>query len=232
MIESICLALRLDDRIVPLNGARCLMTDSTISRPRIVSLDTQRGSAKMRTPPGQVLTGKWPVLHYGGVPKVNPRDANWTLNVFGLVEEPYELTYDQILAMPAVDVFCDIHCVTHWSRLDNTFTGVPTKAIVERARPKAGARFVMCHGEAGFTTNLPLKEFIGDDCILAYQWEGKEITPEHGWPLRGLVPRLYLWKSAKWIRGIELRASDAPGFWEQNGYHMHGDPWKEERFGW
>jgi DMSO/TMAO reductase YedYZ molybdopterin-dependent catalytic subunit len=116
--------------------------------------------------------------------------------------------------------------------LDNTFTGVPLKSVIERAKPKPSARFVMCHSEAGFTVNVPLSEFIADDCILAYQWQGENITPDHGWPLRGLVPRLYLWKSAKWIRGIELRATDAPGFWEQNGYHMHGDPWTEERFGW
>jgi len=117
-------------------------------------------------------------------------------------------------------------------RLNNTFTGVSTKALIDRAKPKPSARFVMCHSEAGFTTNVPLAEFIGDDCILAYAWDGKDLTPDHGYPLRGLVPRLYLWKSAKWIRAIELRATDAPGFWEQNGYHMHGDPWSEERFGW
>jgi DMSO/TMAO reductase YedYZ molybdopterin-dependent catalytic subunit len=201
-------------------------------RPRIVSPDTNRGSRERRTPPGQSLTGKWPVLHYGKVPAVDPYHASWRLKVFGLVENEYELTYQQIREMPAVDVLCDMHCVTHWTKLDNTFTGVPTRAIIERARPKPAAKFVMCHGENGFTTNLPLSDFLGDDCILAYQWEGQDLTPEHGWPLRGLVPRLYLWKSAKWIRGIELRATDAPGFWEQNGYHMHGDPWEEQRFGW
>jgi DMSO/TMAO reductase YedYZ molybdopterin-dependent catalytic subunit len=210
------------------------MTSTTIQtqRPRIVSPDTLRGDAKSRTPPAQVLTSKWPVLHHGSVPKVDPQDPRWRLKVFGLVDEPYELTYSEIRAMPAVDIVCDMHCVTHWSRLDNVFTGVPTKAIIDRAKPKPNARFVMCHSEAGFTVNVPLAEFVADDCALAYQWDGKEITPEHGWPLRGLVPRLYLWKSAKWIRGIELRATDAPGFWEQNGYHMHGNPWKEERFGW
>jgi DMSO/TMAO reductase YedYZ molybdopterin-dependent catalytic subunit len=201
-------------------------------RPRVVSPDTLRGSPKDRTPPGQVLTSKWPVLHYGSVPKVDPRAANWRLRVFGLVENEYELTYDQIRNMPAIDVVCDMHCVTHWRRLDNTFTGVPTKALIERASPKPNARFVMCHSEAGFTVNVPLDEFTADDCILAYQWQGKDLEPDHGYPLRGLVPRLYLWKSAKWIRGLELRATDAPGFWEQNGYHMHGDPWTEERFGW
>jgi len=201
-------------------------------RPRIVSSDTLRGSPRERTPPGQVLTGKWPVLHYGNVPVVDPRKGDWSLRIFGACENEYELTYDEIRAMPAVDVVCDMHCVTHWSRLDNTFTGVPIKALIERARPKANVRFVMCHSEAGFTTNVPLAEFAGDDCILAYAWEGRDLDPEHGWPLRGLVPKLYLWKSAKWIRGIELRVTDAPGFWEQNGYHMHGDPWDEERFGW
>ena len=204
----------------------------TNGRARVVSPDTLRGGPEERTPPGQVLTKKWPVLHYGQVPEVDPYSPHWTLRVFGLVEEPCELTYADIRAMPAIDVECDIHCVTHWSRLNNTFTGVPTKTILDRAKPKPNARFVMCHSEAGFTVNVPLEEFTREDCILAYQWEGKDLEPDHGWPLRGLVPRLYLWKSAKWIRGIELRATDAPGFWEQNGYHMHGDPWKEERFGW
>lgn len=202
------------------------------SRPRIISPDTLRGTPEKRTPPGQQLTSKWPVLHYGNVPNVDPHAADWRLRIFGQVDEPYELTYAQILGMPAVDVVCDMHCVTHWSRLDNVFTGVPLKTIIEKAKPRASARYVMCHSEAGFTTNVPLAEFIKDDCILTYEWDGKPITPDHGWPLRGLVPQLYLWKSAKWIRGIELRNSDAPGFWEQNGYHMHGDPWKEERFGW
>ncbi|MCE9558011.1 MAG: sulfite oxidase-like oxidoreductase [Armatimonadetes bacterium] len=203
-----------------------------MSRPRIISPDTQRGSPQDRTPPGQQLTAKWPVLHYGNVPKVNPNSEDWSLRIFGQVDEPYELSYAEILALPAIDVVCDMHCVTHWSRLDNVFTGPSLKSIIEKAKPRATAKYVMCHSEAGFTVNVPLKEFINDDCILAYEWDGKPITPDHGWPLRGLVPQLYLWKSAKWIRGIELRNSDAPGFWEQNGYHMHGDPWNEERFGW
>lgn len=202
------------------------------TRPKIISPDTQRGNVESRTPPGQTLTSKWPVLHYGNVPKVDPTHEDWNLRIFGLCENPFELSYKEIRAMPAIDVFCDMHCVTHWSRLDNTFTGVPLKHLIDRAKPQANARFVMCHSEAGFTVNVPLDEFTKEDCILAYQWEGKDLTADHGWPLRGLVPQLYLWKSAKWIRGIELRATDAPGFWEQNGYHMHGDPWREERFGW
>src|SRR4051794_16322168 len=147
----------------------------TVDRPRVISPDTLRGSAKDRTPPGQTLTSKWPVLHYGNVPKVDPNAASWKLRVFGLCDAPYETTYAEVRALPAVDVKCDMHCVTHWSRLDNVFTGVPTKAIIDRAMPRAEARFVMCHSEAGFTVNVPLADFIGDDCILAYQWDGKEM---------------------------------------------------------
>ena len=202
------------------------------ARPKIISPDTQRGDATARTPPGQVLTAKWPVLHYGDVPKVDTRSPGWRLKVFGLCDEPYELTYDELRSMPAVDVACDIHCVTHWSRLDNLFTGVTTKSLVERAKPRPEAKFVMCHAEAGFTVNVPLEQFTAEDALLAWAHDGKDLSPDHGWPLRGLVPRLYFWKSCKWIRGIELRGTDAPGFWEQNGYHMHGDPWREERFGW
>lgn len=202
------------------------------SRPRIVSPDTQRGTKLDRTPPGQTLTAKWPVLHHGAIPKVDPYSESWVFRIFGQVDEPYDLTYAEIRAMAAVDIVCDMHCVTHWSRLDNVFTGVPIKPLIERAKPRPAARFAMCHAEAGYTTNLPLEAIMRDDCILAYQWEGKDLTPEHGYPLRGLVPGLYLWKSAKWIRGIELRTTDVPGFWEQNGYHMHGNPWDEERFGW
>ena len=199
---------------------------------KIISPDTLRGGPKERTPPGQTLTAKWPVLQYGKVPKVEPGSPAWKLRIFGKVDQPYDLNYEQIRDMPAVDVVCDMHCVTHWSRLDNVFTGVPIKSILDKAKPSPDARYVLCHSEAGFTVNVPLEEFTAQDCILAYQWNGKDLTPDHGWPLRGLVPRLYLWKSAKWIRGIEIRATDAPGFWEQNGYHMHGDPWTEERFGW
>ncbi len=208
------------------------MTRPSTDRPRVISPDTLRGTPDDRTPPGQSLSVKWPVLHYGPVPLVDPAHPSWRLKVFGQCDAPYELTYAQVRALPAVDVVCDMHCVTHWSRLNNTFTGVPLRDIIQRAQPRAAAKYVMCHSEAGFTVNVPLAEFTAEDCVLAYQWEGKDLTAEHGWPLRGLVPRLYLWKSAKWIRGIELRATDAPGFWEQNGYHMRGDPWTEQRYGW
>jgi DMSO/TMAO reductase YedYZ molybdopterin-dependent catalytic subunit len=201
-------------------------------RPKIISPDTLRGDARSRTPPGQTLTTKWPVLHYGPVNYVDPEASSWSLKIFGACENEYALKWKDLLELPTVDVVCDMHCVTHWSRLDNVFTGIPTKLIIERAQPKPEAKFVMCHAERGFTVNVPLDEFTKEDCILATHWDGQPLTAEHGAPIRGLVPQLYLWKSCKWLRGIELRTSDAPGFWEQNGYHMHGDPWKEERFGW
>ncbi len=205
----------------------------------VVSPDTLRGggAADARTPPGQTLTTKWPVLHFGPVAHVDP--ASWRLRVFGLCENPYELTYDEfrdLLESEGVDVRCDIHCVTHWSRLDNLFTGVPTRLLVDRARPTAEARFVMQHAasdpQPGFTVNVPLDEFVQDDCLLAAYHDGRPLSSEHGGPVRAVVPRLYFWKGAKWINGIEFRRADAPGFWEVNGYHMRGDPWQEQRFGW
>jgi len=204
--------------------------------PTIVSPDTLRGDgdAKRRTPPGQTLTKKWPVLHYGGVPAIKPE--NWSLRIYGLVEKEVTLNWEQFNALPKVNVKCDIHCVTHWSRLDNVFTGVATRSLLDLAKPLAKAKFVMEHARSDpngdFTTNVPLDEFLGEDCLLATHHDGKPLEADHGAPVRGIVPRLYFWKGAKWITGIELRERDAPGFWEINGYHMHGDPWKEERFGW
>ena len=138
--------------------------------------------------------------------------------------------------LPQVDVQCDIHCVTHWSRLNNTFTGVPIKVLIDLARPHPEAQYAMQHAASDpggdWTTNIPLDEFTKDDCVLTYHHDGEPLSAEHGYPVRAVVPQLYFWKGAKWITGIELRASDAPGFWEVNGYHMHGDPWREERYGW
>ena len=185
-----------------------------------------------RTPPGQTLTEKWPVLHYGSVPRVDL--SRWRFRIFGLVEEPVELTYDQIMALPKTEVTRDIHCVTTWSRLDNTFEGIPFRDLLALVKPLPEARFVLVHAEYGFTTNLPLEDLDRDDVLLAYKHNGKELTPDHGWPLRLVVPHLYFWKSAKWVRGFECMAEDRAGFWERNGYHMRGDPWKEERYsaGW
>ncbi len=205
------------------------------TRPLIISADTLRdaGDPAARTPPGQVLTKKWPVLQYGYPPTID-RDA-WELRVWGLCENPYTINWRQYLELPQVDVKCDIHCVTRWSRLENVFTGVPTRAIIDLARPTPDARFVMQHGasdpDGDFTVNIPLEDFTADDCVLAYAHDGDTLNADHGYPVRAVVPHLYFWKGAKWITGIELRAADAPGFWEMNGYHMYGDPWREQRFG-
>ncbi len=205
-----------------------------VELPTVRSPDTLRGDPAARTPPGQSLTRKWPVLHYGNIPSIS-RDR-WSLRVWGRCDNPYTLTWEHFAALPRVSVHCDIHCVTHWSRLDNLFTGVPTRLLIEMARPRPEARFVLQHsvGDPGgdWTTNVPLEEFTAEDCLLATHHDGVPLSPEHGAPVRAIVPRLYLWKGAKWISGLEIRETDAPGFWEVNGYHMHGDPWKEERYGW
>lgn len=184
---------------------------------------------KDRLPPGQVLTAKWPVLHYGLVPDVELK--TWTFEVSGLVERPFSLTWEEILALPQKTVRCDIHCVTTWSRFDNSFEGVPVQRLLERAGVKPDARFVLVSAEQDFTTNLPLADLDRPDNLVALKHDGEWLTPEHGGPARLLVPHLYLWKSAKWVRGLTLLDQDVPGFWEQNGYHMHGDPWTEERYG-
>ena len=182
-----------------------------------------------RLPPGQNLTTKWPVLHYGDVPRVDT--TQWTFAVSGLVERPFSLTYDELLLLPRKTVQCDMHCVTTWSRLDNTFEGVPVQALLARAGVTSAASYCLVSAEQGFTTNLPLADLDRPDNLIALKWGGEWLTPEHGWPARLLVPHLYLWKSAKWVRGFTLLDEDVPGFWEQNGYHMRGDPWTEERYG-
>ncbi len=181
-----------------------------------------------RLPPGQYLTQKWPVLHAGSVPRFNP--ATWDFQVYGLVEQPVRLTYTEFVALPKATLRRDIHCVTAWSKLDVEFEGVPAKAVLDLARPRPEAKFAMVHAEQGYETNLPLEYLLAEDALLAYRADGEDLTPEHGWPLRLVVPRLYFWKSAKWVRGIELIAKDRRGFWERNGYHNHADPWKEERY--
>ena len=190
-------------------------------------VDARRDSG--RIPPGQVETRKWPVLHAGRVPAVSL--AAWRFDVGGLVERPLSLSWDDLLAMPRQDTLCDIHCVTRWSRLDNVFGGVPVRALLERAGVRAPARYVLVHAEEGFTTNLPLADLDRPANLLALSWNGEPLTPEHGGPVRLLVPHLYFWQSAKWVRGLELLADDEPGFWERGGYHLRGDPWQEERFG-
>jgi DMSO/TMAO reductase YedYZ molybdopterin-dependent catalytic subunit len=181
-----------------------------------------------RLPPGQIKTDKWPVLHYGSVPRVELTE--WDLRVDGLVERPQRWTWEGFQALPRVQVRSDIHCVTRWSRYDNLWEGVSLREVLQKAGPRPEARFAIIHAEQGFTTNLPLSELVTDDVLLADKHDGEALTPDHGWPLRLVVPRRYFWKSAKWVRRIELAANDQPGFWERNGYHNDADPWKEERF--
>ncbi len=181
-----------------------------------------------RLPPGQVKTDKWPVLHYGTVPAVNP--ATWDFVIDGLVAQRQRWNWDEFRKLPRVQVHCDIHCVTRWSRFDNLWEGVSLRELLRLAGPGPEARYAIVHAEQGFTTNLPLTELLHDDVLLAEKHSGEPLTPDHGWPLRLVVPRRYFWKSAKWIRRIELADRDQPGFWERNGYHNDADPWHEERF--
>jgi DMSO/TMAO reductase YedYZ molybdopterin-dependent catalytic subunit len=194
--------------------------------PIVISPDTQRPK---RVPPGQRLTDKWPVLHFGPVHRLAL--DKWCLTIAGLVETKRVLTYPEFSAMPRVKVFCDIHCVTTWSRLDNWFEGVSTAEIRSLVSIQPEARFVVAHAAGGFTTNLSVEDFFQPDVLFAFKHNEQAISPDHGYPVRLVVPRLYFWKSAKWVTGIEFTARDQPGFWESNGYHNHGDPWTEERYG-
>ncbi len=184
---------------------------------------------EQRLPPGQRLVENWPVLHYGSVPTIDL--ASWEFRVFGLVEEGLTLSWEQFQALPQTRVTTDIHCVTTWSRYDNAWEGVRMRDILALARPQAEARHAVFHSFGGYTTNVPLDELGGDDVLFAHSHDGAPLPAEHGGPLRGVIPHLYFWKSAKWVRGVELVPDDRPGFWEMYGYHMHGDPWTEERYG-
>jgi DMSO/TMAO reductase YedYZ molybdopterin-dependent catalytic subunit len=181
-----------------------------------------------RLPPGQYLTEKWPVLHAGTVP--NTDLATWDFTVSGEVEEPLRLTWDELTALPATEIKLDIHCVTRWSRFDTRFKGVHWRDLAALASPKPGARFVVAHAEQGFTANVPLAAIEDENALIAYEADGEPLTPEHGWPLRLVVPSKYFWKSAKWLRGLQLLDRDQPGFWERYGYHNEADYWKEERY--
>jgi DMSO/TMAO reductase YedYZ molybdopterin-dependent catalytic subunit len=181
-----------------------------------------------RLPPGQYLTEKWPVLHTGDVPEVDL--ATWDFRVWGEVEAPLRLTWDELRALPSTEITLDIHCVTRWSRFDTSFRGVHWRELAARCRPKPTARYVVAHAEQGFTSNVPLTSLEDDEAVIAYEADGEPLTPDHGSPLRLVIPGTYFWKSAKWLRGIELRSTDQPGFWERYGYHNDADPWKEERY--
>ena len=188
----------------------------------------EKGLDPARLPPGQYLTEKWPVLHAGTVPKTDL--STWDFRVFGEVEEPLTLTWEQLRELPSREVTVDIHCVTRWSRFDTGFRGVHWSELAKLVRPKPSARYVVAHAEQGFTANLPLAALEDEDALIAYEADGEPLTPEHGWPLRLMAPSRYFWKSAKWLRGLELLASDQPGFWERYGYHNDADYWKEERY--
>jgi DMSO/TMAO reductase YedYZ molybdopterin-dependent catalytic subunit len=181
-----------------------------------------------RLPPGQYLTEKWPVLHAGDIPAVDL--AAWDFRVWGEVEDTLRLSWDKLNELPTVEVTQDIHCVTRWSRFDTTFRGVPWSAVAALVRPKPSAHFAVAHAEQGYTANVPASFLDHDGAMLATHANGEPLAPAHGWPLRLVVPGKYFWKSAKWLRGIELSAADHPGFWERYGYHNDADPWKEERY--
>ena len=181
-----------------------------------------------RLPPGQRPTAKWPVLHYGAVPAIDL--AAWRLRVSGLVANPLELTWDELLALPQTASVSDVHCVTRWSRFDNGWAGVLVRDLLTRAEPLPVAAFALAHAYGGYSANLPLDALLADDAILAHTHEGEPLAPEHGGPLRLVVPSRYFWKSVKWLSEIELGAEGRPGFWERHGYHNDADPWAEERF--
>lgn len=181
-----------------------------------------------RLPPGQSLTLKWPVLHAGEVPGFDP--ATWDFRVSGLVEAAVRWSYAEFMSLPKAQTRSDFHCVTRWSRFDNVWEGIGFLEILKHVQVRPEAKFVLVHGDYGYTANVPLADLMRDDVLFAYKNNGEDLTPDHGWPLRLVVPHLYAWKSVKWIRAIEFLPSDSPGYWEQNGYHIYGDPFKEQRF--
>jgi DMSO/TMAO reductase YedYZ molybdopterin-dependent catalytic subunit len=185
-------------------------------------------SPESRVPPGQRLVTDFPVLHAGSVMHVQ-QDA-WKLTLSGLVSPEVTLDYDALLALPATEQVCDIHCVTTWTKLDTRWKGVKVTDLLGLVQVGPEARHVVVHATGGWTTNLPLEELTGDDVLLAYEYEGRAISAEHGGPVRLVVPRLYFWKSAKWIRGIEFTVDERLGYWESVGYHRLGDPWLEQRY--
>jgi len=181
-----------------------------------------------RVPPGQVLTERFPILHEGEVPRYDME--SWDLRIFGEVEEERSFSYGELMALPRVRIDCDIHCVTRWSKLDTSWEGVRFRDLFALLKVKPEAKHVMVHADQDYDTNIPLEDLMGDDILLATHYNDLPLTDKHGWPLRLLVPHLYFWKSAKWIRGFEFMKEDRPGFWERNGFHNYADPFKEQRF--
>ncbi len=187
----------------------------------------EKGFDPSRLPPGQYLTERFPVLHVGDVPTYAP--GEWNLTIGGLVNNPFALTFEELTALPSGTLTTDIHCVTKWSKFDTVWRGAKLKDLLDRAGIQSDATHVMGHAEYGYTANLPLEDALLDESMVVWEYEGEPIEPIHGGPVRLLVPNLYFWKSPKWLRGIELMNADKPGFWERNGYHMYGDPFREQR---
>ncbi|MDN5273746.1 sulfite oxidase-like oxidoreductase [Chloroflexus sp. MS-CIW-1] len=193
--------------------------------------DQVQSDQRHRVPPGQYVTDKFPVLHYGSVPKYTNVEEQWDLRCWGELAEPIRFSFREFRALPTTTIKTDIHCVTRWSKLDTVWEGVSFREFLRHIPPlKPSARFVIAHSEQGYTANLPLDVLLNDDVLLAYKYDGQELTPEHGYPLRLLVPKKYFWKSAKWLRGIEFLDHDRLGFWERYGYNNNADPWREERY--
>ena len=187
----------------------------------------QQAREEGRLPPGQALTDKWPILSTTFAPRFDP--DTWRFRVFGLVEEPLTFTYNGFLRLPHVEVRSDIHCVTRWSRLDNLWEGVAFRTIAEMAKPLPEARFVKVRCMVPYSANLPLETCLNDDVLFAHSHDGLPLLPDHGWPLRLVVPEVYFWKSAKWANSVEFMDKDQLGYWEKLGYHNEGDPWKQQR---
>ena len=191
--------------------------------------DEKKAVYEDKLPPGQSVTLKWPVLHVGSIPQFNP--ATWDFYMWGAVKAPKRFSWQEFRALPTIKQVSDMHCVTRWSKFDSTFEGVPVGEVMKYVELLPEATHVMVQAHGGYTTNLPLEAFLDDDVMFALKYEGQPLTPEHGYPVRLLVPKLYLWKSAKWVNGLEFMVGDKPGFWENYGYHNQGDPWQEERYG-
>lgn len=180
-----------------------------------------------RLPPGQRFTQRWPVFTAGSVPRIDLKE--WRFTIGGLVEEQMQFTWDEFMSLPQTTVISDAHCVTRWSKLDNRWEGVAFSELVKHVRPTPEARHVMVYSYGGYTTNVPLADLMNDDVLFAHRHNDQPLTIDHGQPLRLVVPKLYFWKSAKWVRGLIFMAEERPGFWEQRGYHIRGDPWQEQR---
>jgi DMSO/TMAO reductase YedYZ molybdopterin-dependent catalytic subunit len=197
----------------------------------------KRPDGRDRLPPGQYVTKKWPILSAEATPKFDPE--HYRFRAWGAVEEPIELTWDQLQSLPHIQLTADFHCVTTWSRYENGWEGIHVREILKRVRPKPECTHVMAHSYSriqyrgdtvNYTTNMPLSALDDDDVLIAFKHDGVEIEPDHGGPVRLIVPKLYAYKSAKWLSGLEFMTEDRPGFWEENGYSNSADPWKEERY--